>query len=51
MTGEEPVEIQGLEAAALVEELVPRNLGHLADGRCAFAVMCYDYGASSKTPS
>ena len=44
VTGEEPVEILGPEAAVLVEELVPRNLGHLMDGHCAFAVMCYDYG-------
>ena len=44
VTGEEPVEIRGPEAALLVEELVPRNLGRLAKGRCAFAVMCYDYG-------
>ena len=44
VTGEEPVEIRGPEAAAFVEELVPRDLSRLADGRCAFAVMCYDYG-------
>ena len=44
VTGEEPVEIRGPEAAALVEELVPRDLGRLADGRAVFAVMCYDYG-------
>ena len=44
VTGEEPVEIRGPEAAALVEELVPRDLRRLADGRCAFTVMCYDYG-------
>ena len=44
VTGEEPVEIRGPEAAALVEELVPRDLRTLADGRCAFSVMCYDYG-------
>ena len=44
VTGEEPVEIRGPEAAVLVEELVPRDLGRLADGRCVFTVMCYDYG-------
>ena len=44
VTGEEPVEICGPEAAALVDELVPRDLRRLADGRCVFAVMCYDYG-------
>ena len=44
VTGEEPVEIRGPEAATLVEELVPRDLSRLADGRCAFSVMCYDYG-------
>ena len=44
VTGEEPVEIRGPEAAAFVEELVPRDLSRLADGRCAFTVMCYDYG-------
>ena len=44
VTGEEPVEIRGPEAAALVEELVPRDLARLGDGRCAFAVMCYHYG-------
>ena len=44
VTGEEPVEIRGPEAAALVEDLVPRDLSGLADGRCAFTVMCYDYG-------
>ena len=44
VTGEEPVEIRGPEAATLVEDLVTRDLGRLADGRCAFTVMCYDYG-------
>ena len=44
VTGEEPVEIRGPEAAALVEELVPRDLTRLPDGRCVFSVMCYDYG-------
>ena len=44
VTGEEAVEIRGPEAAAFVEELVPRDLSRLGDGRCAFSVMCYDYG-------
>ena len=44
VTGEEPVEIRGPEAAAFVDELVPRDLSRLGDGRCVFTVMCYDYG-------
>ncbi len=44
VTGEEPIEVRGPEAAALVDELVPRDLRRLSDGRCVFAVMCYDYG-------
>ena len=44
VTGEEVVEIKGPHAAQLVDELVSRNLDNLQDGRCVFALMCYDYG-------
>lgn len=44
VTGEEVIEIAGPEALALMDELVPRDLSKLPDGKCLYCVMCYDYG-------
>jgi aminomethyltransferase len=44
VTGEEVIEISGPEALAVMDELVPRDLSRLADGKCLYCVMCYDYG-------
>ncbi|MEX2647803.1 MAG: aminomethyltransferase family protein [Alphaproteobacteria bacterium] len=44
VTGEEPIEIAGAGALAVMNELVPRDLARLADGRCLYAIMCYDHG-------
>lgn len=44
VTGEEAIELAGPDALALLDELVPRDLARLADGRCLYCVMCYDYG-------
>ena len=44
VTGEEVIEVAGPDALALMDALVPRDLKRLADERCYYAVMCYDYG-------
>ncbi len=44
VTGEEAIEVTGPEALAVMNELVPRDLMKLPDGRCLYSVMCYDYG-------
>lgn len=44
VTGEEIIEVVGPDAAALMDSLVPRDLGRLKDGQSYYAVMCYDYG-------
>jgi aminomethyltransferase len=44
VTGEEPIEVSGKEALSVLNELVPRDLARLRDGRCLYSVMCYDYG-------
>jgi aminomethyltransferase len=44
VTGEEVIEVAGPDAFAVMDALVPRDLSRLADGRCCYAVMCYDYG-------
>lgn len=44
VTGEEPIEIAGPDALAVMNELVPRDLTRLADGRCLYVVMCYPHG-------
>lgn len=44
VTGEEVIEISGPDALTLMNELVPRDLTRLADGRCLYCIMCYDYG-------
>ncbi len=44
VTGEEPIEVKGPDALAVMNALVPRDLTRLGDGRCLYCIMCYDYG-------
>ncbi len=44
VTGEEIVEVTGPGALEAMNELVPRDLSKLKDGRALYCVMCYEYG-------
>ena len=44
VTGEEPIEVRGPDALAVMNDLVPRDLTRLRDGRCLYCIMCYDHG-------
>jgi len=44
VTGEEVIAIEGPDALALMNSLVPRDLEKLADGHALYCVMCYDHG-------
>ena len=44
VTGEEVIEVAGPDALTVMDELVPRDLTRLKDGRCRYAIMCYDHG-------
>lgn len=44
VTGEEPIEVAGPDALAVMNELVPRDLDRLPDRRCLYVVMCYAHG-------
>ena len=44
VTGEEVISIEGPDALALMNSLVPRDLEKLPDGKAMYCVMCYDHG-------
>jgi aminomethyltransferase len=44
VTGEEVVEITGPDALALVNDLMPRDVARLPDGKSFYSVLCHDYG-------
>ncbi|MGH6717982.1 MAG: aminomethyltransferase family protein [Alphaproteobacteria bacterium] len=44
VTGEEVIEVAGPDALTVMDELVPRDLTRLKDGRCRYAIMCYEHG-------
>jgi aminomethyltransferase len=44
VTGEEPIEVAGPDALAVMNELIPRDLTRMPDGHCYYVVMCYPHG-------
>lgn len=44
VTGEEIIEISGLDAMALLDAVTPRDVRKMKDGMCYYSVLCHDHG-------
>lgn len=44
VTGEEVIAIEGPDAEALLDDLMPRDVRRMRDGHCYYSVLCHDHG-------
>jgi aminomethyltransferase len=44
VTGEEVIEIKGIDAEDLLDDLMPRDVRNMKDGHAYYSVLCHDHG-------